>query len=170
MPPIVGRKYTVLCVRLLLDATSRRTALVPVIGPPHTDPELNVTQEHWHVDWRFLTERQRIAWLSPHGLLHDAPKLVIQASACVGEPVTLSKKCVRSHPPPWPEYFAWLQHRFAGKRAETVDGCKRCPHRGVPIDGAPVVNGLAICPGHGLRFDGDTVASVERSQPQHTQE
>lgn len=105
MPPIVGRKYTVLCVRLLLDATSRRTALVPVIGPPHTDQKVSISPDCWHVDWRFVTERQLTAWrLLP---CDGATRLVVTAGAVIGEPVTASKRCVRSWPPPWPDYLIW---------------------------------------------------------------
>jgi len=31
-----------------------------------------------------------------------------------------------------------------------------CPHRGLPLDGAPVLSGMVVCPNHFWRFDADT--------------
>lgn len=122
MTLIVGRKYPVLCVRLLLDATSRRTALVPVIGKPHTDPDAESIQDLWHVDWRFVTERQLVAWrLLP---CDHATRLVVSAGAVVGDPATVSKRCVRPFPPPWPDYFIWRSTQELFARMERSIECQ----------------------------------------------
>lgn len=59
-PYEVGRFYEVPCVRAVWLKISHKPQWWPVLGPAHTDAEIiNFPYHHFHVDYRFLTKRQR---------------------------------------------------------------------------------------------------------------
>ena len=59
-PYEVGRFYQVPCVRAVWLKMSFKPQWWPVLGPAHTDAEIiKFPYHHFHVDYRFLTKRQR---------------------------------------------------------------------------------------------------------------
>lgn len=165
--PEVGRFYDVPAIRSVPSATFGgsfwRGSMVPIIGTLHEDAEhINFPEEHWHVDWRFVggyswhiiqkDVERHIAYYHHIGAGDDAIlKRPIVKCSTVGEIERVRMKC-RRDTPKWSNELPWtraLEDAYAGSSAR----CGVCPHRGMPLAGAPIENGARVCPGHGLAFD-----------------
>lgn len=181
-PPIVGRFYQVPC--FLHHYESRRAVRqtwVPIIGDLHEDSQIiGVAGQHWHYDWRFITQAQlRILW-PMHAIGCDLESGCHQGR-CMGlvqfvrgqSPTVREqrKKCRRRGP-----CFPVAYHDRHNNRLVTVNflgaleanyaGCRLkglvCPHRGLPLNGQPVRDGVVVCPGHGLAWNTETGEMVRR--------
>lgn len=139
-----------------------RRDFVPVLGPKHRDVEhLLFDVEHYHIDWRFVTETEYrgAAWNDmPHGKVVGA----------VGKPVLRELTCLREMPEfpnvrelGWDPLGRWssLERAFACK---TLKDGHICPHRGIDLRPFAQEDGTAICPGHGLRWDLRTGLLMDR--------
>lgn len=153
---VVGKRYRVPC---LFIAPSARThwmpedGWVPVLGPKHTDAEhLQVRQEHYHVDWRFM---QRIAPSSRTPLFQVISNDRERGGGITGTPKLKLRKMWREMPI-WPvidgEHGRWLALESAYANCRLKPG-NVCPHRGIDLTPFEDADGIAVCPGHGLKWN-----------------
>lgn len=132
--------------------------LIPILGPLHEDREIiGFPYNHWHIDWRFVPVMQWIA-IKKRSLHRErntsAASKVLSDYNTDGVIVRKKRKCLRSHIT-FPDIGPWhveIEEAYHG----SVMKCRVCPHRGISLVGAPVVNGAIICPGHGLAWDPET--------------
>ena len=154
----VGAFYRVPCLKV--RALFFGALWVPVIGPKHRDPELVVDWEHWHIDWRFASERMFQGWSrgltgQPHGCVisNDSPDDF--KPSLTGTPQLKRRKCRR----PMPDFPVLSKAPWAAMEAAQRARCDRlkdghtCPHRGIDLRPFAQADGTAVCPGHGLRWD-----------------
>jgi hypothetical protein len=163
----VGKFYRVPCIRTTKRYTYGGAQWLPIIGPEHSDKEfINFPASHWHIDWRFAGARTfKEATLfprkeGPHSQCYSA---VVQRwgwgdpvfghAITDGEPVIRRMKCKRD----WPAYpysaATWLPALEAAYAGSKIKPGMICPHRGLPLDGAPRDGDVVTCPGHGLRWN-----------------
>lgn len=167
--PRIGQRYRVPCVTLVNDHGGECPWWVPIIGPRHDDSDLGVEFQHWHQDWRFISNTllQRV-WheyeddYSDEWQWHQATHRHV-VSHHVRGPEDRVKVCYRRMIP-HPDIFPLrrgLEDRWKGHVLK--GGCKVCPHRGMPLNGLPVdKDGGVICPGHGLKWHAETGALLSR--------
>ena len=169
----VGQFYWVPCMRVAPTARTYWTppdGWVPVLGPKHRDQEhLDFDFEHYHIDWRFVPEREFRAASSgivinvPHNkvLTNDSGPL----NLLVGEPVLKRRRCRRLMPEfpqivaetlPNRRHVAIRWERLERAQAFTCNKLKPgniCPHRGIDLTPFEQPDGTAVCPGHGMRWN-----------------
>jgi hypothetical protein len=196
-PLVIGRSYLVPSIKVNpIHATKGRycgfgLGWIPIWPILHDDKDIGFPDEHYHVDWRFMSEaaiRQVVIQArSPEyarGALHpaDFEKLVqttgietimetcilyvlTKESICAG-PKERPQRCHRNQLT-WPSAHKAperLEPLFKGAKLK----CGRCPHWGFDLRGiAPSVNGVIQCPGHGLCFRADTGDLVPRKEVEH---
>jgi hypothetical protein len=154
----VSSFYRVLCVHVWAKFYGEEW--VPVIGSKHRDLELGVDREHWHIDWRFASEKMFVGCSRgiaghPHGhvISNDNPDQFKQS--LTGLPVVKRRKCHRV----MPDFPVQPRQPWAAMEAAQRTRCDRlkdghtCPHRGIDLRPFEHADGTAICPGHGLRWD-----------------
>lgn len=156
----VGKFYRVPCVKTnkplwLLDAGYS----VPVIGPAHEDSDvINFPEDHWHVDWRFVTND----FFEFHTRFRAEPGgTVISVRNTTSEVFNRRIKC-RREMPAFPNGAPWqtaLEKAYADCRLKPG---LVCPHRGIPLAGVPSEGGVIVCPGHGLAWNAATGEMVKR--------
>jgi hypothetical protein len=157
---VPGRRYEVRCVRATHIAPWFGR-WVPILGELHEDREIiKVATEHWHVDWRFVSaallrdaEDYAAGFAGPKGAIIG---LIVSKRALrkPKEEQWRNLECLRLHEK-WPATAPWapaLEFHYRKARAK----CGVCPHRGIRLEGAPVVEGARVCPGHGLAWDKQT--------------
>lgn len=165
-PIVVGRTYLVTCVRMRGNAGSWGKRLWwPVRGAEHDDAYLGFPARHFHVDFRFLPERQyrrfigrvfpqdpaRPGALSPEEIVQGR---VIQVSTREGESYGYD---VRVRPMPavragvdFPNGVSIAKKlRAAYEDVRLKDGLV-CPHKGAPLLPTADAEGFSVCPLHGL--------------------
>lgn len=152
--PVMGKSYWVPCV-FAEKWYDQKNVWIPVLGPLHEDAEIiKFPEEHWHIDWRFVSQRLWKKVRVPAGTVISAKfttlKVEMKRRKCLREepyyPALGSRRCSGSGRPTWGEE---LEQKHAAARVK----CLRCPHRNLPLDPASVdVNGLVQCRGHGLRW------------------
>ncbi len=169
----VGQSYEVPCIKYSVGG---KRLWVPILGDRHADPELSNPRPHYHIDVRFCTDAL-LKLLFPKGYKSENVR-VMSAPDGVWIPVrNMRLKCqrrfelVRSYTFPhcgsvndvdYSDFEGW----FEDVKVEEQDGCKRCPHKGMSLDGATEVSpGVVECPGHGLTWDMTTGKLVKRSLP-----
>lgn len=141
-----------------------RSLFIPILGGLHEDREIiGFPDDHWHIDWRFVPES---SW-KQIGKLHsdrdantNAALRVISEKNTTGIIFRKRRKCLRSHIT-FPDIGPWhkkLEETYASTRMK----CLTCPHRGISLVGAPVINGALICPGHGLAWHPKTGEMIPR--------
>lgn len=160
-PPIVGQRYYVYCVyveKSPLTINIFEESWAPTLGPLHDDREIIGTPgEHWHIDWRFAPEWSmecsekgrffgRVAWKrrvkrEPQWKLLKCLRLMPEFPILIGGEY--------EDDPSEVQWLARLETAYADAK---ISKCGKCPHRGIPLVGVPVVNGVRVCPGHGLAF------------------
>lgn len=134
---------------------------IPTLEPLHEDREIiGASLEHWHVDWRFVSERMlqdvRDYERNSRGLGSQILGLILTERylrATEGERWK-TLECLRVHEL-WPTTTRWmpaLEFHYRNARAE----CGVCPHRRIRLEGSPVVEGARVCAGHGLAWDVQT--------------
>jgi len=161
-PAVIGKFYRVPCV-LLPQSRPFYGGMhfVPVIGPKHSDEELGVDWEHFHVDWRFVPLRSLLAasefsaQCTPQGKVISSDHEDTFTHALSGKTVLKLRQCRRAMPdfpqslgPKWA--FMESQQR---KRCDKLKDGHICPHRGIDLRPFVKPDGTAICPGHGLHWD-----------------
>ena len=170
--PAVGRTYLVPCVAL-------RGWRWPVLPPAHDDPVyFPHAPRHYHVDARFSTLEEARALVDHRGhgwtpelLFRVAPHWILRATAADRTELR-PRECLRqmpvfptSHTNPYGHAVPYgelrrLERDFAAVRIRP--GCRRCPHRGIPLNGLPEVDGVTTCPAHGLAWNLATGGMVRR--------
>ncbi len=164
-PPVIGRFYMVPVVDDYPYLS--RWDQWPVLGPKHTDiAHFNFPDQHYHLDARFLTARQR-QFLTRRGLpwsKTDPVAAIVQASPLnyrgiplpSGRPRLARRKCTGLCVP----YIFADRTPVKAMRADypspahpirKPDGRLLCPHRKVNLSSfAPDADGNVTCPLHGL--------------------
>jgi hypothetical protein len=140
----------------------------PVLGAMHTDVEhFNFPYPHYHVDVRFLTQRQvsliesyyRHQQLSVAAIVGVQPLHRRGEALPKGRPILKRRKCRTAETP-----YVWGdQAPVLALRADysdpampiaKPDGRLLCPHRKVDLSSlVPDEQGIVTCPLHGLRVD-----------------
>jgi Rieske [2Fe-2S] domain len=67
-------------------------------------------------------------------------------------------KCLRRMPryPVRTNFRKALEAAYVSATVIDKDGCRLCPHKGIPLHGLPTEkDGSVVCPGHGLRWTKD---------------
>lgn len=184
-PAEIGRFYMVPCVKVNLSARSwwiDANGWVPVLGPKHADQEyLQFAQEHWHIDWRFVTDRCFKA--AAGGSHHQLGRVLSNDTGdayhheLTRAPELRRIKCKRAMPD-FPIVRKLLAGTYADHKAIRWTRLERaqafvcnklkpgniCPHRGIDLTPFIKEDGTVICPGHGLRWDTKTGELI----PHHT--
>ncbi len=152
--PIVGRRYLVPCVAIELRVLKGEThTWVPVFGGEHEDKDvIGFADMHWHFDLRFISDRifRRTGGVPPIGSVDLKGVLVGNFDRRTVEKPRLCRRRM----PPYPRYVSFREPLEKAYKKATVieqDGCRLCPHRGLPLDGLPKrPDGSVVCRGHGL--------------------
>lgn len=187
-PPEVGRTYAVECVMGRPSNIGHHNLplrLWPVFTPSHQDsvyfPRYRTiwgddgesvdetyyeddpsTPHHFHVDPRFTTEDMYTMWELENKSLHT----IIRGEGAVE---VVHMMCQREMP---------IQVLFTGfgknflddHKSAKLKGCKRCPHKGMPLASMPVVGGKVTCPAHGLQFSNRTGKCLSRWEEDNERE
>ena len=159
------------CVRTIWPwATGQKPSWIPIIGPSHEDREfIRFPMEHWHVDYRFLPERQRrehnnvfaipVTHVWPDVPDADGSGIPLAELAAGKFPLesylrTMRRRFGVPYPGyPGPHRAFWLPELQAAYGDEHLGPDLVCPHRGLPLEGMlPDAEGCVTCPGHGLRW------------------
>ena len=175
-PPIVGRFYLVPAVFYVYERVSKVPDWYPVIGPKHDDAEhLNFEWPHYHLDRRFMSDRQlmRAASWSTYGrdTVAIAPIMEPPFGAHNWGPLPAPElrrmKCRRASVgfPATPRgngVFPKFHETFLGKKCpRDAEGHLICPHKGARLTSlAPNEHGIITCPLHGLLIDPETETVV----------
>lgn len=164
--PVIGKVYSVPCIKTTKDCRYGRGGYMPVIGPEHTDKEfINFPSEHYHVDWRFASALafRKATWVRmPEGEHSHAYAAVLQRWG-YGDPsygMELTKggvvmrrmRCKRE----WPAYpysVKWMEKLEDAYACHKLKPGLICPHKGLPLETCPTNNDVVTCPGHGLRWN-----------------
>lgn len=132
--------------------------LLPILGPMHEDRELiGFPDDHWHIDWRFMPEsswKSIACWNIHRDVDTAAAARVLSEQNTSRTIVRRRRKCIRPHIT-FPSIGKWHK-KLEAAYSEHVMKCLVCPHRGISLVGAPVINGALVCPGHGLAWDKET--------------
>jgi len=161
--PVRRRQYLVPVV-VLKPVAERKNKLngwfadfdtVPVLGPAHGDPEISwaAAQQHYHVDWRFMSAASRQAVRREgDGPGHEKGIVVWAADVVRFE---LQPVVYRGPASEWegqtPRQLRTILEPL--HVASVVGETKRCPHRGADLTHCkPDGNGVVTCPVHGLRW------------------
>lgn len=152
-PVVIGDWYWVPS----LPIVHCKKKFVPILPTLHADE--GQAREHYNLDQRFLTRRQRYYSLGPSVQTVFLP---------TGSPPVLAlHQCTRSVP--------HIKDYYDGDLYKMIErGCSdgrtmtdmRCPHRGVDLTSCPVVDGIVTCPAHGMRWrvsDGSMVTQEAKS-------
>lgn len=126
----------------------------PVLGPKHEDAKyISFPYQHFHVDWRFVPERDLKQITSGHlSPLLGLPLVegVGLLNALLPPPVIRRRQCHRGFPIfPRAIWDGNLQAAFAEHKLKDMI----CPHRGLPLNGCPMDGDIVTCPGHGLKWN-----------------
>jgi hypothetical protein len=138
---------------------------IPIIGTLHEDSDIiHVSGEHWHIDWRFMPDS-----LIRHTGCGGAHAIVVWDRWVASEPRWAILKCRRLMPefptkcgPGWSIEIPFMRRLETAYADAKLPESLKCPHRGIPLAGVPVVNGMVTCPGHGLQFCVKTGRLVRR--------
>lgn len=162
-PPIVGRFYLVPVVPYIYCG---KEGDWPVLGPMHTDVEhFNFPYRHYHVDPRFLTERQVLQVTEYYRPFRHSLAAVVGGSPLNnrGRPLpkgrpTLKRRRCRSaetqyvHGNELPVINLRATFSDPAEPIRKPDGRLLCPHRKVDLSSFERdEGGIVTCPLHGLR-------------------
>ena len=166
---VVGRMYWVPCLKL--DDEYQGESWIPVIGQKHSDAELGVTFDHYHIDWRFVPQRF-FAMSLARSAIAGKPHQTVISNTTSGRwphkidrrPVLKLRKCRREMPdfPASPKKaFSDLESSMIESGARLVRG-HVCPHRGFDLRAFDKGDGTAVCPGHGIHWNLKTGEIIPR--------
>ena len=145
--PVVGNSYLVPCIKY--DTPIRQWW--PVIGEWHEDADLGLPVWHFHFDFRFLE-------IEGYGMGRVQTSRFREREMPI---VWRRMKMLRQMPEfPGRKLTAWkaLERKFMELKMK----CMTCPHRGMPLQGQPIIDGMVVCNGHGLRWKISTGEMVPR--------
>lgn len=180
----LGKYYTRPCIRAYWWVSQSQPTWWPVLGPQHTDAGIiNFPHQHYHVDYRFLSQRLRNA-IDRTANGERIHPIYVQPIATVWpepipghgytKPVNLDDMALSDIPqsqwfqwrrlrfktdqlPPYPPGVPWLdalQDAYAHAR---LSKGRICPHQGADLSGIkPDAAGIVRCPLHGLCWDWQT--------------
>jgi hypothetical protein len=166
----VGRYYLVPCVLITYWRTvgyhrKETPAWIPILGPPHSDPEFNVPARHYHYDPRFMSDT--LIWslrLGTDTILNQ----VLRMSVIEAGPTLRRRRCCRVMPV---SRLSLESRKFMQRIEARYQDCQIdwqnpiCPHRGFLLAGLPInPDGTITCPGHQLKWcatTGRLVSQVE---------
>lgn len=184
-PIEVGKHYMVPCIKIdeIESARGKYKSLncmawVPVWPIDHDDRDIGFPEQHYHVDWRFVSNKDiRCIVKALYGLkcpdgpiedmLQEIILLVIVIKDVIEGPEEWPQCCYRTR-------LTWPYHHRAPEKLEIkLKGaklkCNRCPHWGFDLSTVPPdENGIIQCPGHGLCFRADTGDIVPRKSVKET--
>lgn len=188
-PPTIGETYLVPCITCFkkpdpnnLDKhifcasndSDAEEIHVPLLHCDlHAEPELGIsTRPHAHIDFRFMTEGElRImnSHLESITRGESVPAMTFQKD---------QMKEITEHPKTCHRHFAGTIPLFSINRFMVVGDyeslqdsmcsrkldlkCKKCPHKGVPLNSVEVINGIIVCPAHGLSWSATTGEFVRK--------
>lgn len=190
--PRIGERYLVRCGEAERQSvwSHHRLRYVPLLGPIHEDAEfINFPDYHFHVDWRFISNKVYEALLHEEQIRIDfdrkgqgsykgkllkytAPQLLMAFAVTAGgsRGITLAAaseyrpmRMVRLHTI-FPEEAHWmkdLETKYANARLRPG---LICPHRGISCAGVRCAGDVStvVCPGHGLAWNRETGRLVPR--------
>jgi hypothetical protein len=166
--PEIGQRYLVNCVWADPFPLGMQPRWWPVLGSPHTDPEISVraANPHWHCDWRFVSELvwHRVMTRVSNG---ETPlSYAIWTTRTAGNTtrrILKLKRPMPAFPKIAAQHLPVLEHACANSRLNL--DTMRCPHRGICLRGIPPdSNGVITCPGHGLKWNANTGELVPHSK------
>jgi hypothetical protein len=167
----IGQSYSVPCVFMTSNATYG-TGWIPVLSPAHSDPEIGVPGQHYHPDFRFVPQEMFDRAESLRGerkvgdvvWTNDSSAVELREMECLRKPLIFpaqnphrKEEGARAS---FPLHWEDMERKYSVCRINLNDPV--CPHRGICLKGAPVVDGVIVCPGHGLGWDAQTGQNVWR--------
>lgn len=177
---VVGKYYLVPHI-FTMEFGGVRHIYLPVSTPMHDDIEIiKFTAKHWHIDWRFVSNRiyKRIID-SDREVFEQVKNVIVEKETdyytthqAIDNTVKyLTRKCVRKplanvfHNVEKIKYYSWpynLQKAYCGEHLRKNEfGQYVCPHKGAIIDLKYVdENGHAVCPAHLLKFNTETLLAI----------
>lgn len=149
--PVVGKFYMVKCAIIVSDMGAKK--YLPVIGFPHTDPQLGTSKEHYHFDGRFTNRYVDKNGRCNYAIVTDEPDkeqyggfyhgTEFRRMTCkrltTGAIPTFKTKVLEVKT----KYALWYERQI-GKSCKG----KRCPHLGTIMHEC---NGRLVCPLHNLQ-------------------
>ncbi|MBN8826465.1 MULTISPECIES: Rieske 2Fe-2S domain-containing protein [unclassified Spirosoma] len=130
-------------------------SVIPLMGEQHNDIEIiNVTSEHYHIDWRFVRNRNfAIATDTDYSEVIGLEHGIIIMPEHILRIETRRMKCkrdFRDYPSQIAPWFTKLQEKYAHTTAKNG----RCPHKGFDMTTIkPDAEGCITCPLHGLKWN-----------------
>lgn len=158
----IGALYWVTFVKL--KTPSYGSCWRPILGPLHTDAEIiGFSHEHWHIDWRFMSDRfvdsMTLFKGGDHRYCHGnvATHRHQNGDAIYDDGLLYRRrvKCRRTMPGFVPtEKVRWQADLEAAMIAQKKRmRCMTCPHRGVPLlEEMTDAKGVVTCQAHGLKW------------------
>ena len=167
---IIGQHYVVPCIAR--KRKSGKTLWVPIMGSRHPDPELDNPKPHYHIDYRFFTDKMMLFYFGNRFL---AGKIHVFSSP-VDLPIkNMRLRCYR--------HFStiisadsmeatineidFFKFEDLMEKAEVVvkHNCRTCPHKGISLEGAvEIFPGIVECPGHALTWNLSTGKLYKRDR------
>lgn len=160
----VGKYYQVACAELK-EQSSGRLFEIPIIPLLHADPQLGVSEEHYHIDGRFgipiyiqgrfTIKNGQTSTVIGIGSYHPIAlqRIIYKKKRCIrinsGPHVFLDKfHALKAGNIPTIRYWNWYETMIGKKCAG-----KKCPHRGaIMIDNGAEL----VCPLHRLHANKET--------------
>ena len=150
---VIGKRYPVRAIEVV--DWNGFSGWVPITSGEHEDSEvINYPWQHFHVDWRFVSQKIMRWYLRELPMLYA---VVVMRTNAHGEMQALGQPAMKrmTYKRPWPTYpfhkAKWLpklQEKFAC--ASILNG--KCPHRGVSVADMKRDGDILTCPAHGLRW------------------
>lgn len=163
--PVIGKYYPVPCIFVHMAGRQGwmpASGWIPTLGAKHSDADLAVNADHYHIDWRFIDDRgfeMAGTWSTQLGNLITSGSGYYKLDA----PTELKRRMCRRAMPDFPaqQQAKWVA--FESKHACTkLKPGNICPHRGIDLTPFIKADGTAVCPGHGLAWDTKTGALLPR--------
>lgn len=156
------KTYTVTCA-ITKKKSFWNGRAIPINGKPHTDEELGVSWEHYHIDWRYLNEYERRSAFLRAGLGSadtDYYFVVVRAEDVIRLEERQLVRCDLKGFEPAEAFATWLPILEKNYEGVTCKG-NRCPHRGADLSNCiPDKKGRITCPYHALVIDKKTMTVV----------
>ena len=167
--PEIGKIYMVPGIKTHIGG---KYMFLPILGTFHEDHEIGNSEYHLHYDERFLTDKMD-EFINYGGLQEipvtgitddDGVRLVYPEDAnCYGQfptPEEFPFLCVKQFTDRSSIRPRWYHSLFVKMKRKNKDKldlkCKKCPHKGFPLNGVIPKDGILTCPGHLLKWDAET--------------
>jgi hypothetical protein len=150
--PQIGDLFMVRTVRF---ARNGRIFIWPVVDHIHTDEGYGQPNPHYHIDWRFMSQKiinEQRAWfalgLNPE--IETEYFVPIMKDELIEE-FYMEWEYLRDHCFPKTQTFSALRDLMLQKGAKMKR--MRCPHHGTNLLSCKPVDGVVTCPQHGLKWN-----------------